>query len=309
MDQLHQLHQSAVTALTSFQEQEEFRRQVNMEHQRQLARQERREKREARQAAMEYFFNMLTNLDHENKVQRASSHGKTQTLLYRVNYRYHNYHNWKNYVYRDVRLFDLLNEQRYSLSVETENGIYNEDQLVPEPSELVERLEKFFAPFKVKVLYTSWQNTCIFIYWRKYWDDSEVLVKDEPLGFGESGDQSVPTSSTPKIPAPPGIHGIDSNLGFDPVIPTREQENKVQQLLNQAAQILNPPLFPPPPPELCKVVVNNDLMTPSTFEVLAAEEDIVASVASVANVAELPELPVVGESPELPETPESPVIV
>ena len=126
---MDQLYQKAIDNVKRFEESQQKHREVNLEK------------------AKQYFRELLFK-DIQTKVEKASLSGRTQILLYRINFRRENRMNWARYYSNEYDIREVL----------TDYG-------------LLEELEEYYRPFKVRYEPTSHRNNCIFIYWRDEWDD------------------------------------------------------------------------------------------------------------------------------------------
>jgi len=107
-------------------------------------------------AAKTHFLNIITD-DVEDKIQKASKSGKTQILMYRMNFRFDNKPNWPSYYLHDLNVKDLLQNPEYGLldDLRAKFGTVKDGE----------------QGFKLELVNTSKAIWCLFLYWRDNWEE------------------------------------------------------------------------------------------------------------------------------------------
>ena len=134
--------------------------------------------------AIDHYMKILTK-NSQKLIETASANGKTQVLIYRINFRKRGeykrftnfkqdryYNSQKRYYYNNLKITDLY--ENYGLR---------------------ERLEEFFSPFKVIMVNTSVNNWCIFVYWRDIFKEYSD-TSDSEFSDSEQSDESNSSCET-----------------------------------------------------------------------------------------------------------------
>lgn len=136
--------------------------------------------------AIDHYMKILTK-NAQKLIEIASANGKTQVLIYRINFRKKGeykrgssnfkqdryYNSQKRYYYNNLKITDLY--ENYGLR---------------------ERLEEFFSPFKVIMVNTSVNNWCIFVYWRDTFKEHSDSLDESDFSDSEESNESDSSCET-----------------------------------------------------------------------------------------------------------------